>query len=84
MIEFTDAIQLNGTTLPVSFTLVFTTKGTRFFVAVEKDGKNHFFDMTRKTPDQWIIENPTAEWMRNLESKLSEAIVKNVDGRPLF
>jgi len=83
VIEFTDAIQLNGTTLPVSFTLIFTAKGSKFFVAIEKDGKNHFFDMTRNTPHQWVIENPTAEWLKNLESKLSDAIVKNVDGKPL-
>jgi hypothetical protein len=84
MIEFTDAIQLDDATLPVSFSLIFTAKGIKFFVAIEKDGKNHFFDMTRKTHDQWVIENPTAEWMKNLESKLSDSIVKNVDGKPLI
>jgi len=79
MKQFDENLSLDSEKLHVSFSLVFTTKGHKLFVCIKRDDKNHFFDMTKNDNGKWIVENSAANWIKGLESKLSDAIHKNLD-----
>jgi len=81
MKQFDENLSLGSEKLHVSFSLVFTTKGHKLFVCIKRDDKNHFFDMTKNDNGKWIVENSAANWIKGLESKLSDAIHKNLDRR---
>ena len=81
MKQFAENLSLDSEKLHVSFSLVFTTKGHKLFVCIKRDDKNHFFDMTKNDNGKWTVENSAANWIKGLESKLSDAIRKNLDGK---
>lgn len=81
MKQFAENLSIDSEKMHVLFSLVFTTKGHKLFVCIKRNDKNHFFDMTKNDNGKWIVENSAADWIKELESKLSEAISKNLDGK---
>ena len=71
--QFTDTVNCEGRPLSVTFTKVFTTHGMIFFVSIQRDGHNHFFDM-EKRENEWTIEEGRSGWLKELEHELSEVI----------
>ena len=71
--QFTNTILCDGVALPVTFTKVFTIHGIIFFISIQRDGHNHYFDMT-KLENNWIVEEGRGDWVKELEQKLSETI----------
>lgn len=81
MKQFAENLSIDSEELHVLFSVVFTTKGRKLFVCIKRNDKNHFFDMTKNVDGKWIVENSAANWIKGLESRLSDAISKNLDAK---
>jgi len=61
------------------FNRVFTVAGVRYHVSVhDEKRKVHFFNMNGKTGEWHIVTDvKTPEWIMNLQSQLSDAIIEH-------
>jgi hypothetical protein len=74
--EFKENIYIGKETVSLTFYLIHTVKGQKFFVTGSRDNKVFIIDILQ-TSAGWKIIEPLPEWVKEIENDLIDIVNRN-------
>ena len=78
MNQFNKNINVDGEELSFRFSQIYTVRGVKFFIVVNKNKSPCIFDMQKNGFGIWKIIDPAPQWVRPLELQLATVIIQNL------
>ena len=77
--HFEENMKINETNFLLSFSEIYTPSGNRYFIKAENERKKCFvFEMIKdEYSNHWRIIEPSLQWLKGIEDKLSEVILNH-------